>query len=729
MEVIFFYTYQLHDLLTVYLIISSLLFLVDNMQKLLYPPFLSLYALWRQLLTTSKASLLAGCTLLLLSGLANPAQATGFYKDFIVLNGRYLYTNSYVEGLAAFQNENIKNGTQEAFDRGNGVLTLGAEANTFSDNGDDVQPPQLFYRVYLEGRTPGPFTSLNLGFVQAGNDGNPNNKKWNNVTTLPNLISATTIPGKYVLEVYFQAAPNYNDPRLIYDSNRSANYKAYFNVNGSLPAQWDGSENDGDWFNPYNWSSDQVPTITTNVTIPYGGVSPHIRGGIAQVRTLIVNGDAGNPGVKSLFQDGGELQVFGDFINNNSSFSQNGGVFVLAGSVQTFDGGSFFNVRVQGGGEKTLRGRMDIVTNLDFVSGILITDTNSVTNFNIDLGPNATITNESETAYVQGILRSIGRTVSQNTVNAFGNIGVELTATTGNPGVVLVTRVTGPKDFSYKGVGDSRSIRRGFIFTPDNQGEYNFTLVFHYLDNELGSTPKENLLLFRSLNGLTPFEKLNKTSTTSNTLTREAIAGTLNATFTLGNSANPLPVTLVSFTAVPTAQGGALLRWNTATESNNKGFGIERQLASGDAWQPVGYLATGNNATGGTYEYTDKSLATAAFTPQAYYRLRQEDLDGKLSYSPVTVVSRSAVATSTSLLLSPVPVTGSNISLTFAEAGQAGSEISIINVQGQRLLHYTTQSSDAAALSLPVEQLAAGVYIVNVRVPGQALRHARFVKL
>jgi hypothetical protein len=185
----------------------------------------------------------------------------------------------------------------------------------------------------------------------------------------------------------------------------------------------------------------------------------------------------------------------------------------------------------------------------------------------------------------------------------------------------------------------------------------------------------------------------------------------------------------VSFTATPTAQGGALLRWTTASETNNKGFGIERQLASGGAWQQVGYLASGNNALGGTYTYTDKSLATAPASPQAYYRLRQEDLDGKTSYSPVAVITRSVTAVSTDLVLSPVPVTGASISLTFAEAAQAGSEITITSTSGQRMLSYTTQASNAAELNLPVEKLAPGVYIVSVRVPGQALRYARFVKL
>ena len=83
----------------------------------------------------------------------------------------------------------------------------------------------------------------------------------------------------------------------------------------------------------------------------------------------------------------------------------------------------------------------------------------------------------------------------------------------------------------------------------------------------------------------------------------------------------------------------------------------------------------------------------------------------------------------TELTLSPVPVSGSNLTLTLAEVGQAGIEVAIINTQGQRLTNFTTEASTDAALSLPVANLAAGVYIVSVQVPGQAVRRARFVKL
>ncbi|AMR26993.1 hypothetical protein A0257_07655 [Hymenobacter psoromatis] len=143
----------------------------------------------------------------------------------------------------------------------------------------------------------------------------------------------------------------------------------------------------------------------------------------------------------------------------------------------------------------------------------------------------------------------------------------------------------------------------------------------------------------------------------------------------------------------------------------------------------MGFAAAGAT-TGSTYVFTDKSLTSAPASTQAYYRLRQEDLDGKVTFSPVAVINRNAAIASTELTLSPVPVGGSdNLSVGLAEAGQAGIMVAVINTQGQRLLSFTTQASADAALSLPVTSLAAGVYIVTVQVPGQAARHARFVKL
>ena len=723
------------------------------MRKLTYSSQVAFTAGWQRLFLLSRAGLLAGLTLLL-AGLINPAGATGFYKDYVIINGSYYYTNKQVSGTNPFQGRNF--GT---FDRGNGEFILGGEAGTESTNGDDVQPPQMFYRVYKQDNTNpgpfGPFTPLNLKFLRSGDDGKSTNQTWDNTTTRPSLLTATDGPGSYVLEVYFAGTATYNNSGGsgsfdFYDNNSAngySNYKAFFTVTGTAPAQWTGATNNDtpdSWNVGANWDTGKVPTQTTDVTIPatkVGSINPRVSTITAQARTLTLLGNPAIPGSTTLVQSGGEIRVYGNFVDNNSSFSQfdsnpYGGspaAFTMAGSSpQTLTGGKFYTVQMEGGGTKTLQNRMDILTSLTFQNGggQLITRTDNTTLYNIDLGIYARIYGESESSYVLGILRMPGRRVVSYEYVDFGGIGIDFQATTGEPGVTTVTRITGPDTFRYQGSGTSQSIRRGFIFTPANPLGLTYNLVFHYLDTERYYIPEDNLRLFRSPDSNPPFEALGKTSNDPlfNTLTKIGITGPLNATFTLGDVANPLPVTLTSFTAIATPQGGALLHWSTANETNNRGFNIERQLGSDGSWTTIGFVAAGST-TGSTYEYADKSLATAPATDKAYYRLRQEDLNGKTSYSPVAAITRQSAVAATGLTLSPVPVSGPTLTLTMAEIGQAGIEVAIINTQGQRLTNFTTEASTEAALSLPVANLAAGVYIVSVRVPGQAVRHARFVKL
>ncbi len=715
------------------------------MRKLTYSSQMASFAAWQRLLLLGRAGFLAGLTLLLM-GLANPASATGFYKDFVIVNGTYYYTNKSIDGLQGFQNKNF--GT---FDRGgqNGPLIVGAEAGTFSSNGDDVQPPQLLYRVYLQGTTTeagkGPFAPLQLSFKRSGDDGNPTNQTWDNTTTRPDLLAATNGPGNYVFEAKFIGIGTYNNSGgsgsfEIKDDRGSQNYQAYFTVTGTVPAQWTGdtgNDTADSWNVAGNWSTGQVPTTTTDVTIPVtarGRINPRINTITAQARTLTILGDASIPGSTTLFQFGGQLRVYGNFVDNTSSFSQFGGDFVMAGSApQTMTGGRFYNILMEGGGSKTLQNRIDVLTRLVFQNGggQLITRTDNITQYSVDLSsPISTVSGETTSSYVLGVLRVIARQIVNDQFVDFGNIGIEFTATTGTPGLTTVARITLAAPFSYQGVGTSQSVRRGFIFTPDNPTGLTYNLVFHYLENELNNIPEENLRLFRSPDGRPPFEGLDKTSNDpiANTLTRNGITSPLNATFTLGNVANPLPVTLTSFTATATPQGGALLRWTTANETNNRGFNIERQVGAEGSWATIGFVAAGST-TGSAYEYADKTLASAPASDKAYYRLRQEDLNGKTSYSPVAAITRQSAVAATELTLSPVPVSGSTLTLTMAEIGQAGIEVAIINTQGQRLTNFTTQASTEATLNLPVGSLAPGVYIVSVRVPGQATRHARFVKL
>ena len=104
------------------------------------------------------------------------------------------------------------------------------------------------------------------------------------------------------------------------------------------------------------------------------------------------------------------------------------------------------------------------------------------------------------------------------------------------------------------------------------------------------------------------------------------------------------PVELESFIAV--YHGGlALLEWRTATEENNMGFEIMRQVATGSSesprlWQRIGFVeGNGTTTQAQIYSFTDAN-PEEALQPGGVvrYRLRQIDYDGGSTMYPAVEV-------------------------------------------------------------------------------------------
>jgi hypothetical protein len=104
--------------------------------------------------------------------------------------------------------------------------------------------------------------------------------------------------------------------------------------------------------------------------------------------------------------------------------------------------------------------------------------------------------------------------------------------------------------------------------------------------------------------------------------------------------ANPLPVELTSFTALP-GKNNVELAWATATEVNNYGFDIERKTANSQQltannqslinnWTKVGFV-DGHGTTNApqSYSFTDASARVGKYS----YRLKQIDHNGNFVYS------------------------------------------------------------------------------------------------
>ncbi|WP_083325795.1 T9SS type A sorting domain-containing protein [Hymenobacter coccineus] len=703
------------------------------MQKNLNTHFIAFYSLSRRILSGSKAALMTAMALLLLTGFANQAKAdSGFFKDYIIINGKYY--KAAADGSDTSNPDITTAGNIGSFDRGFGNVSLGGEGNTYNDNGDDIQAAQLLYRVYRESTTvPTTFTPLSLAFQNVSG----NNKKWSNTNNLPNLVASTNGPGRYVVELYFVAQGTYNNSGgsgsyNITDGDPNSTYKFTFDVTGSVPAQWTGNGESRDWHNAANWSPNGEPTDNTDVTIPYNanGKYPNVDYGFAQARTLRITDDAREQGNKLIELSGGELQVFGDFLDSRGGLYQSNGVFVLAGNTaQTFDGGSFYNFRVEGSSTKTLTSQMSIRNRLLFADtgGIVVTRTDNINIYGIDLDATAQISGESEVGYVLGVLRTPNRVVTGGQTNSFGNIGIDLIATGGDPGKTQVTRVTSN---IYNGVGTSQSIRRSFTFKPDNPDNLTFSLVFHYLSAELNKISENNLVLFRSISaGGIPFAPLAKPgtgiSTSAKTVTITGITNTLAALFTLGDATNPLPVTLTSFAAV--AQGpNALLTWTTAQELNNAGFEVQVST-DGTTFSKLAFVAAAspNSSEVRTYQYRD---ATANKQGTRYYRLRQLDVDGKESlFAPQSLTFGGALAASVKGYPNPF-ASEINLALQTVAAGQA--TVSVLDGVGRQVRSWQPMLA-AGASNLVLSDLASlphGLYVVQVRYQDGQTQRLKVVK-
>lgn len=95
------------------------------------------------------------------------------------------------------------------------------------------------------------------------------------------------------------------------------------------------------------------------------------------------------------------------------------------------------------------------------------------------------------------------------------------------------------------------------------------------------------------------------------------------------------PVELTSFTS-NVSDGNVVLSWTTATETNNRGFEIERSCGINKDWSKTGFVnGNGTSSEKHAYTWTEKSLKEGKYS----YRLKQIDLDGSFEYSKSIDVS------------------------------------------------------------------------------------------
>ena len=168
-----------------------------------------------------------------------------------------------------------------------------------------------------------------------------------------------------------------------------------------------------------------------------------------------------------------------------------------------------------------------------------------------------------------------------------------------------------------------------------------------------------------------------------------------------------LPVTLTSFTAVKNGKS-VLLKWNTQSESNNRGFVIERSNNSMN-WSQLQFVnSVGNSTTARDYNAIDRNPMNGI----NYYRLRQLDNDGRQTFSSIANV-KFENAEIMEFSFYPNPAKNSlNVILNRIES--ANAKVELIDAQGRVVLSNKFNKQDAGILkSINISALARGVYILK----------------
>jgi hypothetical protein len=186
------------------------------------------------------------------------------------------------------------------------------------------------------------------------------------------------------------------------------------------------------------------------------------------------------------------------------------------------------------------------------------------------------------------------------------------------------------------------------------------------------------------------------------------------------DSNTPLPVELATFTA-KARKTDVVLDWETVSEKNNYGFFVQRALeANPMAWSDLGFVA-GNGTTNvrQQYRFVDETLPVG----KAYYRLKQMDRDGTISYSDIATVMGSEAPLATSLNAYPNPVRGA-ATISFVLAKESPVTVTIHDMLG-KVAHTMCENrlfqSGAQSLSLNTAGLQPGSYVLQLRTASGTL--------
>ncbi|MFM1794887.1 MAG: hypothetical protein RL642_1272, partial [Bacteroidota bacterium] len=446
-----------------------------------------------------------------------------------------------------------------------------------------------------------------------------------------------------------------------FDAN---NYQITYQSTGTIDVRplnsWHGSLSTA-WTTTGNWclAGAQVPGAGDAAIIYPSNNSPEL-GDSRSLTDLTINA-----GASVLLKTANTLTLYGSLINNGTLNMEGTSRVVFGAGAHTIGGATattFNNLTVNSGRDIAVSESITISNQLTLTNGYLVpADTKIVT-----LANGSTVSGVSDNAYVRGAVKKIG-------TNGNANYAFDFPVGKSGSAFYYPVRITFPNastteevTVSYHELAFSTNLKNSNV--KDVASEYWMITPSALVANASGLQVKMKYKSPTATNYLTgatnvSYYKVGHFSTSTNTwevaVGLDAAQNTVDAGSTLSEgfatatgvtnfsrfttieiTASVLPVLMNQFSAREVPGNKVVLNWSTGHEQHSKGFIVEKASASSQGkFTRIGYVyskaVNGNASSMLHYQFNDGIHLGDDY---AYYRLLQEDMDGRTSSSEIRLV-------------------------------------------------------------------------------------------
>lgn len=196
--------------------------------------------------------------------------------------------------------------------------------------------------------------------------------------------------------------------------------------------------------------------------------------------------------------------------------------------------------------------------------------------------------------------------------------------------------------------------------------------------------------------------------------------GTVSAGLICSSLVTPLPIELISFKAKLLSNKTVLTSWMTASEMNNDYFTVERSIDA-EIFDAIGNVnGAGNSIHQQIYSLVDEK----PFSGISYYRLKQTDFDGTVTYSNIVAVKNYEPFY---VNVYPNPANSVLYYDVFFEDDE-NITVQVTDMAGRILInHQQLMHKGNSTATLDIESLTHGMYFLKLNA-AHTVFQAQFIK-